>query len=96
MGTPKFSEDVHTLTELKTRASALVEQVRRSRRPVLLTRRGRGVAVLVDLEEYEKLVDRAAFIKAVETGARAAADGDLHKHKEAEKILAAFGEPDAP
>jgi prevent-host-death family protein len=95
MASAKFSEDVHPLTELKTRASALVDQVRRSRRPVLLTRRGRGVAVLIDLEEYERLVDRAAFIEAVEEGARAAAEGNLHSHAEAERILESFGKTDA-
>ena len=92
MASPRFSEDVHPLTDLKTRASALVEQVRRSRRPVLLTRRGRSVAVLLDLEEYERLVDRAAFIDAVEKGAKAATDGNLHPHADADKILESFGE----
>ena len=92
MDSPRFSEDVHSLTDLKTRASALVEQVRRSRRPVLLTRRGRGVAVLLNLEEYECLVDRAAFVEAVEEGAKAAAAGDLYPHTDAEKILNSFGE----
>jgi prevent-host-death family protein len=95
MASTKFSEDVHPLTELKTRASALVDQVRRSRRPMLLTRRGRGVAVLIDLEEYERLVDRAAFIDAVEKGAQAAADGDLHPQSEADRILESFGKADA-
>jgi len=95
MSEPRFSEDVHSVTELKTKASALVEQVRRSRRPMLLTRRGHGVAVLVDLGEYERLVDRARFIEAVEQGVKAAAAGDLHPHDEAEAILACFGDPDA-
>lgn len=95
MPAPRFSEDVHSITELKTRASALVEQVRRSRRPMLLTRRGHGVAVLLDLEEYERLVDRARFLEAVEEGVKAAAAGDLHPHGEAEVILAGFGDPDA-
>ena len=54
MASPKFSEDVRPLTDLKTRAGAVVDRLRRSRRPVLLTRRGRGVAVLMDLEEYER------------------------------------------
>ena len=95
MASTKFSEDVHPLTELKTKASALIDQVRRSRRPVLLTRRGRGVAVLIDLEEYERLVDRAAFVEAVEKGAKAAADGDLYPQADAEKILESFGKTDA-
>ena len=95
MASTKFSEDVHPLTELKTKASALIDQVRRSRRPVLLTRRGRGVAVLIDLEEYERLVDRAAFVEAVEKGAKAAADGDLYPQADAEKIRESFGKTDA-
>ena len=94
MAGPKFSEDVRPLTDLKTRAGALVERVRRSRRPVLLTRRGRGVAVLMDLDEYERLVERAAFVDAVEAGAAAASAGELHEHAEAEAILDAFGEAD--
>jgi hypothetical protein len=51
--------------------------------------------VLIDLEEYERLVDRAAFIDAVEKGAQAAADGDLHPQSEADRILESFGKADA-
>ena len=94
MSNTRFSEDVRTLTELKTKASTLVEQVRRSRRPMLVTRRGRGVAVLLDLDVYERLIDRASFVEAVETGAAAAAAGDLRDHEEAEAILASFGVQD--
>jgi antitoxin YefM len=92
MSNPLFSEDVRPLTELKTKTSTLVEHVRRSRRPMLLTKRGRGVAVLLDLDEYETLVERAAFIEAVKAGSKAAKAGDLHAHSEAEAILDSFGE----
>ena len=91
----RFSEDIRTVSELKVRAAEIVEQARRSRRPVLLTRRGRGVAVVMDLEEYERLVDRARFVEAVDVGARAFAQGDLHSNDEAMKILDSFGERDA-
>ena len=87
----RFSKDVRPLTELKTQAATIIEHVRRSRRPVLLTRRGRGVAVLLDLGEYERLVDRVAFVEAVEAGAAAVARGELHEHEEAEAILDSFG-----
>ena len=91
----RFSEDIRTVSELKVRAAEIVEQARRSRRPILLTRRGRGVAVVMDLEEYERLVDRARFVEAVDAGGRAAAQGDLHSNDEAMKILDSFGERDA-
>lgn len=95
MNTPRFSEDVRPLTDLKTKTASIIEQVRRTRRPVLLTRRGRGMAVLLDLHEYERLTERAAFVTAVEDGQRAAVQGDLHDNQEAMAILDGFGKPDA-
>ena len=92
MQATRFTEDIRPITDLKQRASEIVDHARKTRRPVLLTRRGRGVAVLLDVEEFETLNDRAAFIEAVEEGAEAARAGDLHPHEEAMKILDSFGE----
>ncbi|MCK5688293.1 type II toxin-antitoxin system Phd/YefM family antitoxin [Myxococcota bacterium] len=94
MSQPRFSEDVHPLKDLKTGASSLVDQVRKSGRPVLITRRGRGVAVLLDLEEYERLTDRATFVEAVMQGVESMEEDRLYPNEEAEKILDTFGEPD--
>lgn len=91
MRATKFSEDVRPISDLKTQAAEIVQHVQRSRRPVLLTRRGRGVAVLLQLSDYEALVERVGFMDAVEAGARAAAAGDLHADEEAMKIVDSFG-----
>jgi prevent-host-death family protein len=88
----RFSEDVKQVSDLKSRTAEIIDQVRRTRRPVLLTRRGRGVAVLVDVEEYETLVERQEFLEAVAEGVQAAAEGNLHSHEEAIAILEAFGD----
>ena len=64
MPTAKFSEDVRPITDLKAHASEMVTKACASRRPMLLTRRGRGVAVLLGLDAYEQLEARAAFIDA--------------------------------
>ena len=91
MSQVRFSEDVRTITELKSKAAEVVNHAQRSRRPVLLTRRGKGVAVLLELETYERLVERSGFIEAVELGAKAAEAEDVYPHREAEKILKRFG-----
>lgn len=96
MGTTRFSEDVRPISDLKTQTAKVIQHLQLSRRPVLLTRRGRGVAVLLDLEEYERLTDRLAFVEGVEAGARSAAGGDLHPHEDALAILDGFGAADAP
>ncbi len=92
MKTVRFTEDVRPITDLKQRAAEIVDHTHRTRRPVLLTRRGRGVAVLLDVEEYEALNDRANFIEAVAVGAEAARAGDLHSNDEAMEILDSFGD----
>ena len=50
----KFSEDVIPLTDLKINPGKVVNQAKETRRPILLTSRGRGIAVVQDLEGYEK------------------------------------------
>jgi prevent-host-death family protein len=46
-----FTDDVKPVTDLKVHASAVVDQVVCTGRPMVITRRGRGVAVLVDVEQ---------------------------------------------
>lgn len=92
MQATRFTEDIRPITDLKRRASEIVDHARKTRRPVLLTRRGRGVAVLLDVEEFETLNDRAVFVQAVGEGVEAARAGDLHPNDEAMKILDSFGE----
>lgn len=64
----KFSEDVIPLTDLKVNPGKVISQVKETHRPVLLTSRGRGVAVVQDLDEYEKNQEEKVFMKAVAQG----------------------------
>lgn len=64
----KFSEDVVPLTDLKVNPGRVVNHVMESRRPVLLTNRGRGVAVVQSLSEFEAAQEDRVFMRAVMAG----------------------------
>ena len=64
----KFSEDVVPLSDLKINPGRLVHQVDQTRRPVLLTNRGRGVAVVQALAEFEAETEERAFLRGVVQG----------------------------
>ena len=64
----KFSEDIVPLSSVKVNPGKLVNQVAETHRPVLLTSRGKGVAVVQSLEDYEKGVDACEFMRAVVQG----------------------------
>lgn len=64
----KFSEDVIPLSDLKINPGRVVSQVDTTHRPVLLTSRGRGVAVVQSLKDYETETEERAFLKGVVQG----------------------------
>ncbi|RLA38592.1 MAG: prevent-host-death family protein [Gammaproteobacteria bacterium] len=64
----KFSEDIIPLTDLKANPGKVVNHAKNTHRPILLTSRGRGVAVVQALDEYEKGEEEREFMKAVAVG----------------------------
>lgn len=82
---PKFSEDVIPLTDLKVNPGKVVNHAAESHRPVLLTSRGRGVAVVQGLEDYENLNEELAFVKSVAQGLVEIKDGDTQSMSDIKK-----------
>jgi prevent-host-death family protein len=64
----KFSEDIIPLTDMKINPGKVVKRTNESHRPVLLTNRGRGVAVVQSLDDFEKAEEEKAFMRAVVEG----------------------------
>ena len=64
----KFSEDVVPLTTLKVNPGKVVQHAAEAHRPVLLTSRGRGVAVVQSVADYEASEDERDFMRAVVAG----------------------------
>lgn len=65
---PKFSQDVVPLSDLKVNPGKIVGQVQDTHRPVLVTSRGRGVAVVQGLDDFEQTAEELKFVKAVARG----------------------------
>ena len=64
----KYSGDVVPITDLKINPGRIVNQVDKTRRPVLLTSRGRGVAVVQSVKDYEERTEEQGFLRAVVRG----------------------------
>ena len=83
----KFSEDVIPLSDLKVNPGKVVGRTNETRRPILLTSRGRGIAVVQSLEEYEKKSEELRFVKAVAQGLADIREGNTVTLSEARRIL---------
>ena len=66
--TTRFSEDVIPLTDLKTNPARVVRHATEAGRPVLLTRRGRGVAVVQSVADFDAAAEEREFMRAAVAG----------------------------
>jgi len=83
----KFSEDIVPLSDLKINPGKVVNHAKDSHRSVLVTSRGRGVAVVQGLEEYEKNAEELAFVKAIAQGLVDIKEGKTVELSDAKKRL---------
>jgi len=57
------SQDVRPVTEFRAHASAFLQQIRETKRAVILTQHGRCAAVLLDVAVYEDLLGELALLR---------------------------------
>jgi len=63
----KPSQDIQPLPAFRANAASLVQQVRETKRPLVLTQHGRSAAVVQDVEEYEAMVEQIELLRDVRT-----------------------------
>ena len=67
--------DTIPVTDLKQDASATLKRVRKSKRPLILTQRGKAAAVLLSVDTYEKGEREREILKLLARGEREIAAG---------------------
>jgi prevent-host-death family protein len=72
-----ITKDIQSLTTFRRRSGDFMKQLRKNRRPVVLTVRGKAAAVVQDAEAYQRLLDLAAQADAYE-GIRQGLDDVAH------------------
>lgn len=53
----KVTEDIRSITDLKRNTNSILTQIHKTRRPVVLTVKGKATAVLLDAKEYERITN---------------------------------------
>lgn len=64
-----LADDIRPATDLKNKSTQLLRQVQTTRRPILLTQKGKPAAILLDVKEFvEKLASKrlAQLLKQAE------------------------------
>jgi len=76
------------VTTLKRKATELLSDIERDRKPILITQHGLPSAYLVDVETYELQQKRMALLEGIARGEMAVAEGRVVPHAEARTRMA--------
>jgi len=87
----KIDQDIKPLSEVRTGIANCIKQVRDTKRPVIITQHGKGVAVLLDASEYENMQEKLELLTDVQTALGQLARGQGIAHAAAKnKLLRKF------
>ena len=76
----KPSQDVQPLSAFRANAAGFLDQVRATQRPLVLTQHGKSAAVLLDVNQYESLIDEVELARDVRVARAELARGEGFSH----------------
>ena len=85
-----ITKDIQSLTTFRRRSGVFLKQLRKSKRPVVLTVKGKAAAIVQDAEAYQRLLDIAARADAVEGIRQGMEDVRSGKVRPAREFFEAF------
>ena len=84
-----LDEDVKPLSEFRANVTACMNQIRETRRPLVITQHGKAAAVLLGVAEYERLMQKMEVLEDIRQAEDQLAQGRGVPHAAAlKKVLA--------
>ena len=85
-----ITKDIQSLTTFRRRSGDFIKQLKKSKRPVVLTVKGRAAAVVQDAEAYQRLLDLAARADVEEGIRQGLEDAREGRTRSADEFFAEF------
>ncbi len=85
-----ITKDIQSLTTFRRRSGDFIKQLKKSKRPVVLTVKGKAAAIVQDAESYQRLLDIAARADSHEGIRQGLEQAKQGKGREVEEFFAEF------
>ena len=82
-----LENDIKPLSEFRANAANFVKQVKDTKRPLILTQHGKSSAVLVDVAEYQAIIEKLELLQEVQLAERQIAEGKFLTNEQVKKRL---------
>jgi len=82
-----LSQDIKSLSDFRANAASYVQNIKRTRRPMVITQNGRSSAVVIDVDEYESLLEKIELLQDVQIARQQLAQGKGIDQKSAKEMI---------
>lgn len=82
----RVDEDIRPLSDFRAGIASFVKQVNETHRPMVLTQRGRGVAVLVGVHQYQNMEERLELLEDIYRAEAQIEAGEGISHEKAKEM----------
>jgi len=81
----KVNQDIRPMSEFRSGVASFLKQVHDTKRPLMITPHGKGVAVLLDVNEFEIMQDKIELYEDLEKSITQIEAGSGISHDDAKK-----------
>lgn len=82
-----LDQDIKPMSEFRAHTAACIQQVQKSKRPVVITQHGKSAAVLIDVGEFEAMSQRLELLEDIALGESMIDDGKGIPHEQAREMV---------
>lgn len=83
----KINEDIRPMSEFRTGIASFLKKIHDTKRPLIITQHGKGVAVLLDAGEYEAMQEKIELLQDIQTSINQIEGGHGVEHNDAEATV---------
>lgn len=87
MKRPRVNEDIRPMSEFRTGIASFLKQIHNTKRPLIITQHGKGVAVLLDAGEYEAMQEKIELLQDIQASINQIEDGQAIEHDQAKTTV---------
>lgn len=78
----QLDKDIQPLSEFRSKVAFYFDKVKKTKRPLVITQNGKSAAILIDVSEYEAMVDKIEVLEDIKLAETQISDGLGISHKD--------------
>lgn len=86
-----YIDDICPVTEFRSDINAMIQRTKTTHRPIILTQHGKSTAVVVDIADYQRMVEKTELAEDIRIAKQQIKEGKTYTTAQAkERIMKRF------